>query len=80
MIGLLENKCKRTLTEVNVIAVACAAMFVPFLVFLNPSIPHDRYILTSPEKNTFTNRLLGFYKRLTLAIKGNSLVWLVVTL
>lgn len=43
-----EEMSKRTLTEVNVIAVACAAMFVPFLVFLNPSIPHDRYIFTSP--------------------------------
>lgn len=43
-----EELSKRTLTEVNVIAVACAAMFVPFLVFLNPSIPHDRYIFTSP--------------------------------
>jgi hypothetical protein len=29
-------------------AVACAAMFVPFLVFLNPSIPHDLKICGSP--------------------------------
>lgn len=30
------------------IAVACAAMLVPFLVFLKPSIPQDLKICTSP--------------------------------
>ncbi|CAL4142063.1 unnamed protein product, partial [Meganyctiphanes norvegica] len=31
----------------RLMAVACAAMFVPLRVFLNPSIPHDLCILTS---------------------------------
>lgn len=32
-----------------VTAVACAAILVPFLVFLKPSTPHDLNKLTTPE-------------------------------
>lgn len=36
------------LTALMVTAVACAAMLVPFLVFLNPSIPQERMSLGTP--------------------------------
>lgn len=39
---------KDNITPAIVIAVACAAIFVPFLVFLKPSMPQDRMILGLP--------------------------------
>lgn len=43
------NLCKNSQpTPLILIAVACAAIFVPFRLFLNPSIPHDRIICGTP--------------------------------
>lgn len=41
------------LTVAKPIAVAWAAIFVPFLVFLNPSIPQDLIIILSPKKGLY---------------------------
>jgi hypothetical protein len=35
-------------------AVACAAIFVPFRAFLKPSIPHDLNNFTSPAKENYS--------------------------
>lgn len=40
-------------TVPTVMAVACAAMFVPFLVFLKPSTPHDLIIFGTPVNEQF---------------------------
>lgn len=53
------------------IAVACAAMFVPFLVFLKPSTPHERMICVIPLLSVILIIvLLGLVLMLTI---GNSL-------
>lgn len=46
------------LTVAKPIAVAWAAIFVPFLVFLNPSIPQDLIIILSPKKGLYINLYL----------------------
>lgn len=46
-LSLLQIKC--SLTALIAEAVVCAAMFVPFLAFLNPSTPHDLVSWGTPE-------------------------------
>jgi len=46
------------LTVAKPIAVAWAAILVPFLVFLNPSIPQDLIIILSPKKPSNTKKIM----------------------
>lgn len=57
----------------NDIAVAWAAIFVPFLVFLNPSMPHDLIIWTKPF-GVVSERIVLFFVTRMFTI-GSSLNW-----
>lgn len=49
---------RRFLTVLTEIAVACAAILVPFRVFLNPSIPQDRRSLGTPGASVMVMMVL----------------------
>lgn len=48
------RKYSNYLTVLKLMAVACAAIFVPFRAFLKPSIPHDLNNFTSPAKENYS--------------------------
>lgn len=58
------------LTDEKLIAVAWAAIFVPFRVFLKPSTPHDLYTFTSPKTKDLSKsrRLLDGNKYLKIIL------------
>lgn len=46
------------------IAVVCAAILVPFLAFLKPSMPHDLISLTVPAESVSVNIVLLWLTRI----------------